>query len=152
LTTVVAAPTQDAGNNAGNGNNNNNNNNNGNNNNNDNNNDNGNNDNADAGNDNANAGAVDFGTCDPTIQFTGGLGGRPADEFTFQSNDAVIAANQQEALNPNIITNRICDELTNTCDANQAAKDLCEDAQAQIQALGTRDATTADAWNGLLGF
>ncbi|KAK4034867.1 hypothetical protein C8A01DRAFT_18374, partial [Parachaetomium inaequale] len=96
--------------------------------------------------------ATDFGSCDPTIQFTGGLGGRPATEFTFQSNDPAIAANQQEALNPNIITNRICDELTNICDANQAAKDLCEDAQAQIQALGTRDASTAQAWNGLLGF
>jgi hypothetical protein len=160
LTTVIAAPTQGAD--AGNGNNGNGNNGNGNNNNDNNNNDNADNDNADndnADNDNADngnadnaGGAADFGSCDPTIQFTGGLGGRPADEFTFQSNDAQIAANQQEALNPNIITNRICDELTNICGANQAAKDTCEDAQAQIQALGTRDATTAEAWNGLLGF
>lgn len=45
-------------------------------------------------------GAADFGDCDPTIVFEGGLNGRPADEFTFQSADAAIAANQQEALNP----------------------------------------------------
>ncbi|KAK4243252.1 hypothetical protein C7999DRAFT_18381, partial [Corynascus novoguineensis] len=98
------------------------------------------------------AGAADFGSCDPTIRFEGGLGGRPADEFTFQSNDPQIEANQQEALNPNIITNRVCDELTNICGANDAAKALCEDAKAQVEALGTRDATTADVFNGLLGF
>ena len=75
-----------------------------------------------------------------------------ATEFTFQSQDPVIEANQQEALNPNIITNRICDELTNICGANDAAKTLCESAQGQIQALGTRDVTTAETWNELLGF
>lgn len=45
-------------------------------------------------------GAADFGDCDPTLIFEGGLNGRPADEFTFQSADPTIAANQQEALNP----------------------------------------------------
>jgi hypothetical protein len=114
--------------------------------------------NANAGQGNANAGGAaaaaggdDFGTCDPTMSFEGGRNGRPADEFTFQSNDPAIEANQQEALNPNIITNRICDELTNICGANAAAIATCEDAQAQIQALGTRDQTTADAWNQLVG-
>ena len=95
---------------------------------------------------------LDFGTCVPTIKFVGGLGNRPATEFTFQSLDPVIAANQQEALNPNIITNRICDELTNICAANQAAKDACLAAKAQILALGTRNAQTAEKWNELLGF
>jgi hypothetical protein len=125
-------------------------------------NNNGNNDAADNGNsnaaDNANnnaggaaaAGGNDFGTCDPTMSFEGGRNGRAADEFTFQSNDPAIEANQQEALNPNIITNRICDELTNICGANDAAKATCKDAQAQIQALGTRDQSTADTWNQLL--
>ena len=75
-----------------------------------------------------------------------------ATEFTFQSRDPKIEAIQQEALNPNIITNRICDELTNQCLANAAAKTLCKSAQAQIQALGTRDVTTAQTWNQLLGF
>lgn len=127
--------------------------------------DNGNNGNA-AG---AGAGDEDFGSCDPTMSFEGGRNGRPgtfsspshssststnliitATEFTFQSNDPVIEANQQEALNPNIITNRICDELTNICNANAAAKTTCLDAKAQILALGTRDQSTADAWNALV--
>ena len=117
---------------------------------------------------NAGAGAVDFGKCNPTIKFEGGLGGRPgkwghlslviilltlvATEFTFQSQDPKISAIQQEALNPNIITNRICDEFTNQCGSNAAAKSLCLDAKAQILALGTRDVTTAQKWNELLGF
>lgn len=73
-----------------------------------------------------------------------------ATEFTFQSNDAAIAAAQQEALNPNIITNRICDDLVNICGANDAAISTCLDAEAQILALGTRDQSTADAWNALV--
>ena len=112
---------------------------------------NGNANNAAAGGAAAGGGANDFGTCDPTMSFEGGRANRDADEFTFQSNDAVIAANQQEALNPNIITNRICDELGNICGASDAAIAVCEDAQAQIEALGTRDQTTADAWNQLVG-
>ena len=95
---------------------------------------------------------LDFGLCVPTIKFEGGLGGRPATEFTFQAIDELVATGQQEALNPNIITNRICDQLTNVCEANDAAKTACEDAQAQIQALNTRDKTTADTWNTALGF
>jgi hypothetical protein len=123
------------------------------------------NDNADnnAGNDNAdnaddgaaggaNAGALDFGLCQPTIARVGGLNGRPADEFTFIPQDPLVAEGQQEALNPNIITNRICDQLTNVCEASEDAVAACEDAQAQIEALGTRDQTTADTWNEILGF
>ncbi|KIW20601.1 hypothetical protein PV08_01176 [Exophiala spinifera] len=100
----------------------------------------------------ADTSGADFGLCEPTIKFEGGLGGRPATEFTFLPIDPLVAKGQQEALNPNIITNRICDQLTNVCEANDAAKSLCRDAQAQIQALGTRDKTTADTWNTLLGF
>lgn len=95
---------------------------------------------------------ADFGKCDPTIKFEGGLGGRPPTEFTFQSEDPNIEAIQQVALNPNIITNRICDELTNQCGADDAAKAKRDAAQTQIQALGTRDVTTAETWNELLGF
>jgi hypothetical protein len=92
------------------------------------------------------------GLCIPTIKFEGGLGGRPATEFTFQIIDPLAAQGQQEALNPNIITNRICDQLTNVCEANAAAKSACLDAKANIAALGTRDKSTADAWNTALGF
>jgi len=119
-------------------------------------------DNADGGADEAVGGVVggvqstiaglDFGVCVPTMKFVGGQNGRPADEFTFQAIDPLVALGQQEALNPAIITNRICDQLTNVCEANQAAKDACDDADAQIRALGTRDATTAETWNELLGF
>ncbi|EXJ62298.1 hypothetical protein A1O7_02732 [Cladophialophora yegresii CBS 114405] len=95
---------------------------------------------------------ADFGLCVPTMKFEGGLGGRPATEFTFLPIDPLVAQGQQEALNPNIITNRICDQLTNVCEANDAAKTLCKSVQAQIQALGTRDKSTADTWNTALGF
>ncbi|KAF5717755.1 hypothetical protein FMUND_5594 [Fusarium mundagurra] len=153
--------------NANNGNNGNNNNNSGNGNQNNKGGNNGNNDNAkdDAADDNntgngagnggnagGNAGALDFGVCQPTMARVGGLNGRPADEFTFIPQDPLIAEGQQEALNPNIITNRICDQLTNVCDASADAVAACEDAQAQIEALGTRDQSTADTWNALLGF
>ncbi|KAK3317686.1 hypothetical protein B0T19DRAFT_296306 [Cercophora scortea] len=98
------------------------------------------------------AAGVDFGLCVPTIKFEAGLNGRKATEFTFQAIDPLVNKGQQEALNPNIITNRICDQLGNVCKANQAAKDACLAAKAQILALGTRDKTTADAWNTALGF
>ncbi|KAK4160288.1 hypothetical protein QBC43DRAFT_373211 [Cladorrhinum sp. PSN259] len=103
------------------------------------------------GNNNNNA-AADFGICNPTIDFQLGRPGRKADEGTFLPTDALVAQGQQEALNPNIITNRVCDQLTNVCEANDAAKALCEKAQALVQSLGTKDATTADAFNSALGF
>jgi hypothetical protein len=86
------------------------------------------------------------------MKFEAGLDGRKDTEFTFQAIDPIVNKGQEEALNPNIITNRICDQLTNVCSANQAAKDACTAAKAQILALGTRDVTTADAWNTALGF
>ncbi|ORY66547.1 uncharacterized protein BCR38DRAFT_457065 [Pseudomassariella vexata] len=98
------------------------------------------------------AGGADFGNCVPTMDFQLGREGRKADEGTFLPTDPLVAEGQQDALNPNIITNRICDQLTNVCEANDAAVSLCEDAQAQIEALGTKDASTADAFNSALGF
>ena len=95
---------------------------------------------------------ADFGQCTPTITFEGGQNGRPADEFTFQIADSLARGGQQEALNPNIITNALCNQLTNVCDANDAAKAACEDAKAQVEAAGTRDKSTADLFNSALGF
>ncbi|KAI0548947.1 hypothetical protein F4679DRAFT_548415 [Xylaria curta] len=118
------------------------------NNNNNNNNNNDNNDNAAAADD----AAADFGTCTPTMDFQLGRPGRKADEGTFLPTDPVVAEGQQDALNPSIIMNRICDQLTNVCDANDAAVAACEAAQASTEALGTKDATTADAFNAALGF
>ncbi|KAH7092211.1 hypothetical protein FB567DRAFT_233873 [Paraphoma chrysanthemicola] len=112
-----------------------------------------------AGNDNAGAGAAagslagaDFGLCTPTITFQGGEGNRPDTEFTFQIADPVARGGQGEALNPNIITNALCNQLTNVCEANDAAKAACEDAKAQVAAAGTRDKSTADLFNSALGF
>ncbi|KAK2614784.1 hypothetical protein N8I77_001586 [Diaporthe amygdali] len=95
---------------------------------------------------------ADFGKCTPTMDFQFGRAGRKATEGTFLPTDPLVAKGQQDALNPNIITNRICDQLTNVCEANQAAKDACQSAKATIQSLGTKDATTADAFNKALGF
>lgn len=95
---------------------------------------------------------LDFGTCVPTMKFEAGLDGRKTTESTFQAIDPVVNKGQEEALNPNIITNRICDQLTNVCGANAAAKSACLAAKAQILALGTKDVTTAEAWNTALGF
>ncbi|KAK1752946.1 hypothetical protein QBC47DRAFT_49969 [Echria macrotheca] len=97
-------------------------------------------------------GAANFGLCNPSISFELGRPGRKATEGTFLPIDPLVAKGQQDALNPNIITNRVCDQLTNVCEANQAAKDLCLSAKALVQSLGTKDATTADAFNKALGF
>ncbi|KAI1134995.1 hypothetical protein F5Y05DRAFT_421755 [Hypoxylon sp. FL0543] len=100
-------------------------------------------------NDNA---AADFGLCTPTMSFELGRQGRKPDEGTFLPTDPLVAEGQQDALNPSIIMNRICDQLTNVCGADAAAVAACEDAQASTEALGTKDATTADAFNSALGF
>ncbi|KAK0108115.1 hypothetical protein ONS95_002938 [Cadophora gregata] len=95
---------------------------------------------------------LDFGLCVPTMKFELGLNGRSATAGTFQAQDPLCNKGQQEALNPAIITNRIHDQMTNVCGANQAAKDAITAAQAKIVALGTRDASTAEAFNAALGF
>jgi hypothetical protein len=92
---------------------------------------------------------LDFGLCVPTTKFEPGLDGRKDTEFTFQAQDPLINKGQEEALNPAIIANRICDQLTNVCNANAAAKAACTAAES---ALSGKDATTADNWNTRLGF
>ncbi|KAL1891514.1 hypothetical protein Sste5346_007606 [Sporothrix stenoceras] len=95
---------------------------------------------------------LDFGICVPTMKFEPGLDGRASDASTFQAIDPLVNAGQEEALNPQIIMNRIHDQLTNVCGANQAAKDAAASALTQVVATGTRDVTTAEMWNTLLGF
>ncbi|KAH8827079.1 hypothetical protein DL96DRAFT_1605421 [Flagelloscypha sp. PMI_526] len=94
---------------------------------------------------------LDFGKCSPAIKFEGGLGGRPATEFTFQAIDPLVSKGQQEALNPAIIVNRVCDQLTNVCEANQAAKDACLAAKAKVDPA-QKNAQTAVDFNTALGF
>lgn len=98
------------------------------------------------------AGGADFGQCTPTIIFEAGQNGRKATEFTFQIADPLARGGQQDALNPNIITNALCNQLTNVCGANAAAVAACEDGKAQVQAAGTRDKSTADLFNAAVGF
>ncbi|EXF73490.1 hypothetical protein CFIO01_12675 [Colletotrichum fioriniae PJ7] len=98
------------------------------------------------------ADGTDFGKCTPTMDFQLGRTGRKPDQGTFLPTDALVAKGQQDALNPNIITNRICDQLTNVCEANQAAKDQCQRAKAQVSAAGVKDASAATMFNSALGF
>jgi hypothetical protein len=114
------------------------------------------NNNANAGADAGNAaggagGAEDFGLCTPTITFQGGENGRAADEFTFQIADPLARGGQGEALNPDIITNALCNQLTNVCEANAAAVATCESAAAAVQG-GDRNKALADQFNSLVGF
>lgn len=99
---------------------------------------------------------ADFGDCTPTIDFQLGRAefNRAADEGTFFPTDDTLVANsgQKDALNPNIITNFVCDQLVNVCGANDAAQSACADAQSLVAGLGTKDQTTADAFNQALGF
>ncbi|KAL1592674.1 hypothetical protein SLS60_011090 [Paraconiothyrium brasiliense] len=97
-------------------------------------------------------GAEDFGKCTPTIIFEAGQNGRKADEFTFQIADATARGGQQDALNPNIITNALCNQLTNVCGANDAAVTTCGKAKQLVADAGTRDKSTADLFNAALGF
>lgn len=94
----------------------------------------------------------DFGSCTPTMDFQLGRGNRKATEGTFLPTDAKVAQGQQDALNPNIITNRICDQLTNVCGASDAAKQRCQDAKAKVLATGSKDKSMADLFNSALGF
>ncbi|EEA19352.1 hypothetical protein TMatcc_009486 [Talaromyces marneffei ATCC 18224] len=95
---------------------------------------------------------LDFGLCVPTMKFEAGLDGRATTESTFQAIDPLVNKGQEEAKNPGIIANRIHDQLTNVCGANAAAKSAAASAQKMIASLGTRDASTAEAWNSALGF
>ncbi|EFQ91344.1 hypothetical protein PTT_11825, partial [Pyrenophora teres f. teres 0-1] len=102
----------------------------------------------------AGAGAAaggDFGTCTPTITFQGGEGNRAATEFTFQIADPVARGGQGEALNPDIITNALCNQLTNVCNASDAGVAKCKSAQAAVKG-GPRNKSTADMFNTLIGF
>jgi hypothetical protein len=99
------------------------------------------------------ANAAEFGTCNPAMSFALGRPGRKATEGTFLPVDPTIAKGQEDALNPNIITNAICNQLINVCGVakGSAGETACLAAKADVAALTTKDATTADAFNTALG-
>jgi hypothetical protein len=99
----------------------------------------------------ASTSASDFGKCTPTMIFEAGQNGRPATEFTFQIADKLARGGQGEALNPDIITNALCNQLTNVCGASKAGVATCESAKAAVKG-GPRDKSTADKFNSLMGF
>jgi hypothetical protein len=85
------------------------------------------------------------------MDFQAGRAGRKATEFTFQATDTLIDTGQQDALNPAIIVNRICDQLTNVCGAAADAKAACLTAKAAVNPANKNHAT-ADTFNAALGF
>lgn len=96
-----------------------------------------------------NVGDADFGSCSvPQIEFAAGFDNRR--ETSFQPVDA-NSFSQGSAQNVNIITRAICDTLVNTCDANQAAQDLCATAQAAAAAAAVGTGAQADAFNAVFG-
>ncbi|KAI0264381.1 hypothetical protein BC834DRAFT_844045 [Gloeopeniophorella convolvens] len=95
------------------------------------------------------SGAADFGKCTtPEIKFAAGLDGRketafvPVDQTSF---------NHGSADNIDVISQFICNQLTNACGANQAAKDLCTQAEAAADAATAPTGAQADAFNAVFG-
>src|SRR5690606_23723955 len=88
---------------------------------------------------------LDLGSCtDPTMVLLPGLNGRPQTEFTFIPANSAEFGGQQEALNPNIIANFICDTFTNRCDASEEAKAQCQIAKQAVAAVPERGQAAAD--------
>ncbi|CAG8971992.1 hypothetical protein HYALB_00003330 [Hymenoscyphus albidus] len=92
----------------------------------------------------------DLGPCDPSMDFQLGRPGRKPDQGTFLPTDPKIKGGQQDALAPGIIMSHICNMLKDNqrgCLASKAGQEKCDKVKADVTALGTRDQTTADAWN-----
>jgi hypothetical protein len=98
------------------------------------------------------AASSEFGTCNPAISFEFGRPGRKATEGTFLPVDPTVAKGQEDALNPNIITTAVCNNLINDCGVakGSAGETACLAAKAKVAALGTKDASTAAAFNAAL--
>ncbi|CAA7266990.1 unnamed protein product [Cyclocybe aegerita] len=96
------------------------------------------------------AGAIGvFGRCTvPEIEFGAGFDGRR--ETSFQPADKA-SFNHGSAQNIDIITRSICDTLTNTCQADQTAKDTCAQAAAAASAAPAKTGGQADAFNAVFG-
>jgi hypothetical protein len=97
----------------------------------------------------ASSGAADFGSCStPAITFAVGLDNRK--ETSFEPTD-LKSFNHGSAQNIDIITKFMCDQLTNSCKANQAAKDLCTKAQAAADTGKAKTGVQADLFNAVFG-
>lgn len=91
----------------------------------------------------------DFGSCSvPQIEFGVGFDNRketsfePVDKTSFDHGSAQAIG---------IISQFICDTLTNKCKADQTAKDTCAKAQAAANAQPPKTGAQADAFNAVFG-
>lgn len=98
----------------------------------------------------ASAGAIgDFGKCTvPQIEFGVGFDNRK--ETSFQPVDKT-SYNHGSAQGIQIITDFICDTLTNSCGADQTAKDTCRQAETAALAAPAKTGAQADAFNAVFG-
>ncbi|KAI0049803.1 hypothetical protein FA95DRAFT_803598 [Auriscalpium vulgare] len=93
--------------------------------------------------------AGDFGSCSvPQIKFGVGFDNRK--ETSFEPADQT-SFNHGSADNIDIITKFICDTLTNSCGADQAAKDACTQAEAAADTQTAKTGAQADAFNAVFG-
>ena len=91
----------------------------------------------------------DFGSCTvPQIEFGTGFDNRK--ETSFQPVDQT-SFNHGSAQNIDIITQFICDTLTNSCGADQTAKDTCAKATAAADTVTAKTGGQADAFNAVFG-
>lgn len=96
------------------------------------------------------SGTADFAKCSkPEIKFAVGLDGRK--ETAFAPVDP-RSYNHGSADNIDVITQFMCDALTNTCGANQAAVSQCKGAQAAAKAATPpQTGVQADTFNRVFG-
>ncbi|THH01484.1 hypothetical protein EW026_g1254 [Hermanssonia centrifuga] len=91
----------------------------------------------------------DFGSCSvPQIQFGVGFDNRK--ETSFEPVDQT-SYNHGSAQAIGIITQFICDTLTNKCGADQTAKDTCATATTAANGQTAKTGAQADAFNAVFG-
>ncbi|KAI5894122.1 uncharacterized protein SCHCODRAFT_02623780 [Schizophyllum commune H4-8] len=96
-----------------------------------------------------NLGGASFGSCSvPQIEFAAGFDGRR--ETSFQPTDKT-SYSHGSAQAIDIISQFVCDQLTNSCKANQAAKDLCQTARSAADGKTAKTGAQADAFNAVFG-
>ena len=91
----------------------------------------------------------DFGSCTvPQIEFGQGFDNRK--ETAFQPVDKA-SYNHESAQNMDIISQFICDTLTNSCGADDTAKATCQSAIAASKQAEAKTGGQADAFNAVFG-
>ncbi|EIM90910.1 uncharacterized protein STEHIDRAFT_49601 [Stereum hirsutum FP-91666 SS1] len=91
----------------------------------------------------------DFGSCTvPQIQFATGFDNRK--ETSFEPVDQT-SYNHGSAQNIDIITQFMCDTLTNSCGADATAKATCATAKAAADTVTAKTGGQADAFNAAFG-